>query len=155
ARVAARGAGHADGRHVLDLPRARLEAVERGGQRPDRTELHHVSGEGGAIRLVLEGRDHRLAPAVAGDQLSVLRDLVGEARAAVAEDAALAVERDQRRDGDRLFESELREPHPCGAGPVAERQILQRALAALVAYGTVERMVDEDELERRLLTLGR
>ena len=39
-------------------------------------------------------------------------------------------------------------------GPVAERQVLQRALAALVADRAVERVVDEDELERRVLALG-
>ena len=40
-------------------------------------------------------------------------------------------------------------------GPVAERQVTQRALAALVADGAVERVVDEDELERRVLRIGR
>ena len=40
-------------------------------------------------------------------------------------------------------------------GPVAEGQVLQRALAALVADRAVERVVDEDELERRVLALGR
>ena len=40
------------------------------------------------------------------------------------------------------------------ARPVAEGQVLQRALAALVADRAVERMVDEDELERRVLALG-
>ena len=78
-----------------------------------------------------------------------------EARAAVTEDAALAVERDQRRDRDRLLERALRERHARVAGPVAERQVLQRALAALVADGAVERVVDEDELERAVLRLAR
>ena len=45
ADVAADGAEPADGRHVLDLPRARLEAVLRRGQRADRAELDHVAGE--------------------------------------------------------------------------------------------------------------
>ena len=108
-----------------------------------------------AVRLVLERRDHRLRAAVDRDELAVLGDLLAEARAAVAEDAALAVERDQRRDRDRLLERALRERHARVAGPVAEGQVLQRALAALVADGAVERVVDEDELERRVLALGR
>ena len=95
------------------------------------------------------------APAVPRDELVVLGDVGREPRAAVTEDAALAVERDQRRDGDRLLERDLRERHPRVAGAVAEGQVLQRALAALVADGAVERMVDEDELERRVLALGR
>src|SRR5207244_7219559 len=74
--------------------------------------------------------------------------------AAVAEDAALAVECDQRRHRDRLLERALRERHARVAGPVAEGQVLQRALAALVADRAVERMVDEDELERGVLRLG-
>ena len=41
------------------------------------------------------------------------------------------------------------------AGAVAEGQVLERALAALVADRAVERVVDEDELERRVLALGR
>ena len=50
--------------HVLDLPRPRLEAVLRRGQRADRAELDHVAGERRAVGLVLERRDHRLRAAV-------------------------------------------------------------------------------------------
>src|SRR5205823_8138010 len=64
-----------------------------------------------------------------------------------------AVERDRRRDGDRLLQRQLREREARVAGPVAERQVLQRALAALVADRAVEWMVDENELERRVLAL--
>ena len=95
------------------------------------------------------------APRLRAIELAVLGDVLGEARAAVAEDAALAVERDQRRDRDRLLERELRERHPRVARPVAEGEVLERALAALVADRAVERVVDEDELERRVLALGR
>ena len=154
ADVAADRAEAADRRHVLDLPRPRLEAVLRRGERADRAELGHVAGEVALVRLVLERRDHRLRAAVDRDELAVLGDRLAEARAAVAEDAALAVERDQRRDRDRLLERALRERHARVARPVAERQVLQRALAALVADGAVERVVDEDELERRVLALG-
>src|SRR5207244_6380126 len=88
------------------------------------------------------------------DELAVLGDALGEARAAVAEDAALAVEGDRRRDRDRLLEGALREGHARVAGAPAEGEVLERALAALVADGAVERVVDEDGLERRLLPLG-
>ena len=107
-----------------------------------------------AVGLVLEGGDQRLGAAVARHELAVLGDVGGEARAAVAEDAALAVERDRRRDRDRLVERPLREAHPRRAGAVLEGQVLERALAALVADRAVERVVDEDELERRVLALG-
>ena len=155
ADVAADRAEAADGGDVLDLPRPRLEAVLRRGERADRAELDHVAAERRAVALVLEGRDQRLGAAVPRDELPVLGDVGREARAAVAEDAALAVERDRRRDRDRLVERALRKRHPRLARAVLERQVLERALAALVADRAVERVVDEDELERRVLALGR
>ena len=153
--VAADGTEAADGRHVDDLPRPPLEAVLRRQQRADRAELGDVAGERARVGQVLEGRDHGHRAAVGGDELAVLRDALAEARAAVAEDAALAVERDRGRDRDRLLEGQLLEAHPRVAGPVAEGEVLQRALAALVADRAVERVVDEDELERRVLPLRR
>ena len=154
-RVAADRAARAHGRHVLDVPGPCVEAVERRGERADGAELHDVAGEGRAIRLVLEGRDLRARAAIPRDQLSVFGHVLREPRAAVAEDAALAVERDQRRDGDRLVDRELRERHARVARPVAEGEVLERALATLVADGAVERVVHEDELEGRLLPLRR
>src|SRR5207249_8980507 len=136
-------------------PRPPLEAVLRRQERADRAELGHVAGERARVGHVLEGRDHRQRAAVGGDELAVLRDALAEARAAVTEDAALAVERDGGRDRDRLLEGELFEAHPRVAGPVAEGEVLQRALAALVADRAVERMVDENELERLVLAGGR
>src|SRR5215204_2151750 len=153
--VAAHRAHPAHGRDVLDLPGTPLESVRRRSQRADRAELDHVAGEPPAVRLVLEGRDHGLRAAVARDQLAVFGDLAGEARAAVAEDAALAVERDQRADRNWLVEGPLGKRHPRVAWAVAKRQILERALAALVADRAVERVVHEDELERRVLAVGR
>src|SRR5256885_8678029 len=81
--VAADGAEAADGRHVLDLPRARFEAVRRRRQRANGAELDHVPAKGRAVGLVLERRDLRLRAAVHGDELAVLRDELAEARAAV------------------------------------------------------------------------
>ena len=155
ADVAAGRTEPAHGRDVLNLPWPRLEPILRRGQRPDRAELDHVPGEGRAIRVFAEGRDLRVRAAVPRDQLSVLRDVAREPRAAVAEDATLAVERDQRRHRDRLVERHLRERHPRRARAVPEGEVLQRALAALVADRAVERVVDEDELECPFLALCR
>src|SRR6185436_15350639 len=83
-RVAADGAARADGRDVLDVPGAGVEAIERRGQRADRAQLDDVAGERRAVRLVLEGRDLRLRAAIACDELTVLGDLLREARAPVA-----------------------------------------------------------------------
>ena len=152
-RVAADRAEPADGRHVVDLPGASLEAVGGRQERADRAELRHVPGEVRAVGLVLEGRDQRARTAVLRHELAILRDALGEARAAVAEDAALPVERDRRGDRDRLVEGPLRKDHARLAGAPAEGQVLERALAALVAIGAVERMVQEDELEHGVLAM--
>jgi hypothetical protein len=94
--VAADGAKPTHGRDVLDLPGSRAEPVGGRGKRADRAELDDVAREVGPIGLVLERRDDRLSAAVLGHELTVLRDDLGEAGAAVAEDAALAVEADER-----------------------------------------------------------
>src|SRR6059058_1866603 len=139
--VAADGAEAADRRDALELPRPDVEARLRRQERADRAKLGDVAGERPGVGLVLEGGDHRLRAAVERDELVVLGHRFAEARAAIAEDAAFAVDRDRRRDRDRLLERPLLERHPRRARAVAEGQVLQRALAALVADGAVERMV--------------
>ena len=153
--VAADGAETADGRHVLNVPRPCLEAELGRRERADRAELDHVARERRPVRIALERRNLGVGTTVSRHELVVFGNVRRESRAAITENAALAVERDQRRNRDRLFERDLRERHPCPARAIAEREVLQWALAALVAHGAVERVVDEDELERRVLPLGR
>ena len=117
--VAAGRAQAADRRDVVDLPRPGLEAVLGRGQRADRAELDDVPRERADVRLLLEGGDDRAGAALAGDQLLVLGHVAREAGAAVAEDAALAVERDQRRHRDGLLVGPLRQVEAGVAGPVA------------------------------------
>src|SRR4029077_14887737 len=136
---------------VRDLPGPRLEAILGRRQRTDGAQLDHVARETTAVGLLLERRDDRGRASLARDQLLVLGDVLREARAAIAEDAALAVEGDQRRDRERLLIGALVQVEAGVARPVAVRQVLQRALAALVADGAIERMVEQDELEHRLL----
>ncbi len=152
--VAAGRAEAADRRDVVDLPRPRLETVARRRQRAHRAELGHVPAERARVRALLEGGDDRPRSALARDQELVLGDVRGEPRAAVAEDAALAVERDQRRDRYRLLVRALGQHEARVARSVAEGQVLQRALAALVADRAVERVVDQQELEHRPLRVG-
>ncbi len=95
--------------------------------------------------------DEGVSAALGEDQLIVLGDLLAEAHAAVAEDAALAVDGDERRQGQRLLEVALGLDHPAATQAPAERDVLQRALAALVADGAVERVVDQQELHDRVL----
>ncbi len=153
--VAADRAETADRGDVLDLPGPRAEAVSRRREGADGAELDHVPGEMGAVGLVLERGDDRLRAPVHGDELAVLRHVLGKARAAVAENAALAVEGDEGRDRDGLVERPLGEVHARVSRAEAEGEVLERALAALVAVGAVERVVEKDELEHRVLALGR
>ena len=97
----------------------------------------------------LVGERHHLglvAPLGEVDQ-RVAGDLVGEAGAAVAQDAALAVEEHEVADRDRLLEVALLLDVAALARAVAERLVLQRALAALVADRAVERVVGEQQLD--------
>jgi hypothetical protein len=152
--VAADRALAADGGHVLDLPRPAAEAVRGRGQCADRAQLGHVARELAVVGPVLERRDDRVRAAVLGHQLRVAGHALGEAGAAIAEDAALTVELDQRRDRDRLLRRALGQRHARVAGAVAEGQVLQRTLAALVAHRAVERVVQEQDLEHGVLAFA-
>jgi hypothetical protein len=103
--------------------------------------------------VAVERADVRVRAALGEDQLVVLGDLLAEAHAAVAEDAALAVDRHQRRERERLLEVALGLDEARDAVAPAERDVLQRALAALVADRAVERVVDQQELDDRVLGL--
>ena len=105
ADVALARAERADRAGLLDVPGPGAEAVGVAGQRPDRAEVGDVAVEGRDVGAVVEGADEGAVAALEQLQLLVLGDLLAEAHAAVAEDAALAVDRDQRRELDRLLGS--------------------------------------------------
>ena len=136
---------------LLDVPGPGAEAVGVAGQRPDRAEVGDVAVEGRDVGAVVEGADEGAVAALEQLQLLVLGDLLAEADAAVAEDAALAVDRDQRRELDRLLEVALVVDEAALARAPAHRDVLQRAFAAFVADRAVERVVDEEELDHRAL----
>ena len=152
-RAAADRAGGAGALDLVEVPRAGLEAVGRGGERADRADLHGVAAEVAGEGVVGERVDLRLVAAVLEVDERVAGDLVGEPGAAIAEDAALAVEGDEVADHDRLLEVPLLLDEPALARAVGEGLVLQRALAALVAHRAVERVVDEEELEDAVLRL--
>ena len=89
--------------------------------------------------------------------------LAHEADAPRAEDAAVPVQHQRRTEihvglHALAVEDAAREFHPALVRAEAVREILERTFAALVAHGTVERVVDEEELEHaraRLDDVGR
>src|SRR5918995_22395 len=93
--VALARAERADRARILDLPGPGPEAVRVGGERPDGAELDDVPVEGGDVGPLVEGADEALVAALEELKLLVLGDLLAEADAAVTEDAALAVDRDE------------------------------------------------------------
>ncbi len=151
--VALRRAAGADRARALDIPRARAEAVGARRQSPHRTELDDVAAERGDVRVAVERADIGRRAALVQHELIVLGDLLRVAHAAVAEDAALAVDRDQRRQLERLLEVALGLDEAARPGSPAVGDVLQRALAALVADRAVERVIDEQELDHRALGL--
>ena len=138
---------------LLEVPRPGLEAVGLGEQRAHRADLHGVAAEVRRERLVGERVDLGVVAAVDELDQRVAGDLVGEAGAAVALDAALAVEQHEVRQRDGLLPVALLLDEAGLAGAERERLVLQRALAALVAHRAVERVVDEQELEDAVLRL--
>jgi hypothetical protein len=83
----------------------------------------------------------------------VAGDLVGEAGAAGALDAAFSIEGHEGVERDGLGPVALLLDEPALAGAEGEGLVLQGALAAPVAHRAVERMVDQKELEDAVLRL--
>jgi hypothetical protein len=102
--------------------------------------------------LFLEGGDLAAVAAIDDVDLRVGLDLAHEPYAARAQDAAIAVQHQRRAEVDvgphaLAVEHAPRELHPALVRAEAVGEILERALAALVADRAVERVVDQQELE--------
>ncbi len=151
--AAAHRAGGAGRLGLVEVPRPRLEAIGGRGERADRADLHCVAREVGRELMLGECVDLRLVAAVDEADERIAGHVLGEARAAIAEDAALAVEIDEIGDGDGLGEVPLLLHEAALTRSVGHRLVLQGTLAALVAHGAVEWMVDEQELEHAVLGL--
>src|SRR6266496_4542335 len=136
------------------LPVARRVAERLGGERADRAQVDDVSGELGVHRLADESDDLGVLAAPDHAELHDAADLLAEAHAARAVDAARHVGRDERTQA-------LVQHHALlfgvarGALAVADREVLELAFAALVADRAVERMVDEQELHHAVLRVPR
>jgi hypothetical protein len=137
--------------HQVERPRA--EPVRRAGERADRADLDRVAGEVGLERLVLRHADLLLRAALEQVDERVAGDLLREPGAALAEHAALAVQKDLRGDRQRLGERPLLVDEPGVRAAGAHRLVLQRAFATLVADRAVQRVVDEQQLHHPLLGL--
>ena len=146
----ARGAGGLD---LIEVPGAGREAIRRRGERADGADLHRVAAEVGGERFGRERRHLDLVAAAGEVDQGLTGHLVGEARAAGALDAALAVEQHEVRNGDGLLEMPFLLDEAGLARAVGQRLVLERTLATLVAHRAVERVVGQQELEHAVLRL--
>src|SRR5690606_14841774 len=135
---------------LVHLPGTGAVAIGLVVQRADRAEIDDVRGQLVVDRLLEIGADpHVLATADRAGLRHAL-DLLAEADAARAVNAAGHAGGDQRADVLVLDDAlALREPRDVAAD--AHGEVLQLALAALVADRAVERVVDQQELHRRPL----
>ena len=88
--------------------------------------------------------------AAGGAELRIALDLLAEAHAARALDAAGHVGRDQRPEV-LVLDHALALGEARDVAAVAHREILQLALPALIADRAIERMIDEQEFHGRAL----
>jgi hypothetical protein len=139
-----------DQRRLRHLPRAPLVAEGLAVERTHRAEVDDVAGE-----LVLDGfldvgADLHVLAATGGAEFRDAGDVLAEAHATRAVDAARHVGGDERTQVF-VLDHALALVEARDVTAEAEREVLQLALAALIADRAVERVVDEQELHRRLL----
>ncbi|UPT75250.1 MAG: hypothetical protein M0D55_05990 [Elusimicrobiota bacterium] len=149
--VAAARAVRADRLGLLEVPDADLVAEVAVGQRADGADVDDVAGVGVVERHAGRQVDPLRVAHAENAELVGLRDVVDEARAARAQDAALLVEHDVGTDLDALLLVLLVLAHRARVLPDLHVVVLKTALAALIADRAVERVVHEVELERARL----
>ena len=136
------------------LPGPGPVAERLGGQGAHRTQIDDVAGQLGAHGVLHIDADlHVLAPA-RGTHFPHPGDFVAEAHTAGAVDAAGHVRGDERPDVVALDHA-LAFHEARQAAAKTHGHVLQLTLPALVADGTVQGMVDEQELHGALLSLTR
>jgi hypothetical protein len=141
--VAALGAAGTDARRLVEIPGPRLVQEVLRDQRPYGAQVHDVAGPG-MVQLLLAG-DADIRP------ISTFRDIehrffgnvLHEADAASAEDAAIGHVQDVRTEiFDRAVPLGILRVAGAGA-PLLENVVLELALARLIADRAIERMVDQ------------
>ena len=150
AALLAERADRVDGAGVV--PRPRLEAVVPRRDGADGADVHEIAGEQRVDAVLLEGGDLAAVAAVHDADLRVAVDVLHEADAARAQDAAVAVQHQRRTEVDVgldavAVERAPRELHAAVVAAEGVGEVLERALAALVADRAVERVVQQQELE--------
>src|SRR5439155_6719618 len=138
----------------LEVPHPRAVAEQLVGEHPGGAELDQVAGERALERAVLEAAEVDAVAAPGGAEVAPARDLLVEAAAAVAGDAAVHLVLDELAQV-LVLEGALAPAVAADAVPAGDGQILKLALAALVADRAVVRVVDHQPLDHALAELHR
>ena len=147
AHVAADGAMVADAGRALDFPGTVGEAGDPVGQRADGADVDDVAAGLGVDGFARLDVDERLAAAFVEGELRLVFPLLQVADTAPADDAAFLVQHDGVGDIVVFLLAALGLDQFADARAEAHGLVLQRAFAALVADGTIERVVEQQEGE--------
>src|SRR5208337_5458354 len=138
--------------HVIHLPRARLIAIGAGGKRADRADVYAHPALFAVEMILLIRGDDRTDAAVLNAERPNVHAFAADAHAAIAQNAARAVEIYYRRP--LLFFAVILRLGELGLGSaVGKRHVLQFAFAAGVADRAIQRMVAEQQLNHCLAGL--
>ncbi len=138
-----------------ELPGPRRVAERLRRERAHGADVDHVAGQLGVHAPTDERDDLRVLAAADHAELHHAGDLLPEAHATRALDAARHFLRRHERSQVLVEDDALGLGIAGRRPPVADREILQLAFAALVADRAVERMVDQQEFHHALLRLLR
>src|SRR5262249_21318755 len=142
----------ADGADVFHLPGPRLVAVRAAGERAYRANIDARAALVALQMVPHVGGDFAHDPAIDHAERAHTHALVTDAHAAVAENASRRIEEDH--GGELLlWRMHLLFRVAAFACAVAEDHVLQFALAALIAYRTIQRMVGQEQLQHALARL--
>lgn len=136
------------------FPRTCAELKHLVGQRAHRAHVDDVAGNFGGQRLAVVGTDLQVFAAIHAAQFVGAGDVCSETHTAGALDAAGHFGGDQRTDVFVRHHA-LALVETAHRTTVAERDVLQLALAALIADRAVQRVVDQQEFHHAALVLQR
>ena len=151
--IAADAAHGADGILRCKLPGPSGKAISTRSQRPYRAKLDCVATELRLEPFRREWRDDRCVTAILDGQLAVPGDLLRKPCAAGALNAPLTVEYNILRNRHSLRKVPLLIDKASDTGPVLEDHVLKRALTAAITYRTVQRVINQKELQDTVLCL--
>src|SRR6266853_5376935 len=143
----------ADRAHVIHLPRPGLITISPRGERAHRTDVDAHAALFAVQMIFLIGRNDRTDAAILHAQRPNVHALAADAHAAVAQNAARAIEINYWRPL-LLFLVVFRFHELRFGGAVRECHVLQFAFAARIADRAIERMVPQQQLDHGLARLS-